>query len=71
MQYSNAPSFAEGLAPVCNMKGHWGYIDHNSNEAIPFKYSYASAFLDGYGKVLFNSKWYNVDKSGTLTKIDE
>jgi len=59
------------VAPVCNQKGLWGYIDKNGKEVIAFRFGYATPFTDGAAKVLVNSKWLTIDRDGKLSKVEE
>ena len=68
LRYSNARSFGDGLAPVSDQKGLWGYIDKDAKEIITFRFSYAASFSEGTGRVLLNGKWYLIDRDGKLTK---
>jgi hypothetical protein len=71
VQYLNALNFSEGIASVCNLNGLWGYIDKEGKEVLAFKYNYAGAFSNGNGRVLYNSKWYMIDRFGKLSKIED
>jgi len=50
------------MAPVCNQKGGWGYIDKTGKIIIGCRYNFASTFTDGLGKVMQGEKWYTIDK---------
>ena len=52
------------LAPVCNDKGMWGYINKNGSEVIPYKYGYADSFMEGTARVMKNGKWLEIDLDG-------
>ena len=43
-EYGIQSAFFNGLAPVEDENGKWGYIDTTGKLAIPFQYSSASAF---------------------------
>lgn len=45
------PIFSEGLVPVCNDKGQYGYMDENGQVVINFKYSSAAPFSEGFALV--------------------
>ena len=49
--YSDARSFKNGLAAVCDADGQWGYIDAEGNVIIDFAYNSAGDFSDGYALV--------------------
>lgn len=68
MLYTNAHSFADGFASVCNQKGKWGYIDKAGKEVIPYRYNYATSFAEGVARVLINTTWHTIDKEGNITK---
>lgn len=41
----------------------WGFIDHNDNIVIPFKYDKVSCFSDNKAKVELNGESFYIDKS--------
>lgn len=41
----------------------WGFIDHNGNTVIPFKYDKANCFIDKKAKVELNGESFYIDKS--------
>ena len=43
--------FSEGYLPVCNTEGRFGYLDMEGNVVIPFQYSSARPFCEGYASV--------------------
>lgn len=45
------PFFSEGLLPVYDSKGFYGYIDEMGNPAVPFKYMNVHPFCQGYASV--------------------
>ncbi len=42
----------------------WGFIDHNGNPVIPFKYDKANCFIDKKAKVELNEESFYIDKLG-------
>jgi hypothetical protein len=64
MKYSMAGPFADGVAPVCNERSLWGYVDKSGKEVIGFKYGYAESYSEGMARVNKNGKWMVIDKSG-------
>ena len=55
----NSLIFSEGLAAVNDEITHlFGYIDRSGNMVIPFQYSYAGAFVDGFAMVAAHSGKY-------------
>jgi hypothetical protein len=71
MLYTNARSFSDGLAPVANKKGLWGFIDKTGKEVIGFRFNYASSFTEGVSRVLMGTKWYLLDPGGNLSKLEQ
>ena len=43
--------FSEGFLPVCNTEGRFGYMDTDGKVVIPFEYSSARPFSEGYASV--------------------
>ena len=70
MQYANAYSFREGLAPVALSDGHgrskWGFVDRRGRMVIRPQFDYAWQFYEGLASVQFDNLWGAVDKSGRL-----
>lgn len=56
--------FTEGMAPIKNDHGKWGYIDNKFNLVIKPKYDYVSAFREGLALVRAGSKWSYINKTG-------
>ncbi len=48
MQLSSVGKIGNGLIPIQNLAGYWGYSDDNSRLVIPFIYTSADAFKNGY-----------------------
>jgi hypothetical protein len=48
MQLSSVGKIGNGLIPIQNLAGYWGYSDDNSRLIIPFIYTSADAFKNGY-----------------------
>lgn len=51
VQLSSVGKFGEGLLPVQNQAGYWGYCDSNAKIIIPFIYQSANQFKNGYAIV--------------------
>ena len=45
------PFFSEGLLPVYDSKGFYGYIDENGQPVVPFKFMNVRPFSQGYAAV--------------------
>ncbi len=58
---------AQELVPSQNKKGKWGYVDAAGNEAIPYKYDHASAFVDGQALVGKGDKYGYINTDGKET----
>ena len=54
--------FSNGLWAV-QLDNKWGFIDHNDNIIIPFKYDKVSYFSDNKAKVELNGESFYIDKS--------
>jgi hypothetical protein len=63
-----ARGFSEGLAPVANSKGLWGYIDRKGHVALNYKYNFADLFTDGKARVMLNGNMIIIDKKGNEVK---
>lgn len=58
--------FSEGLAPVKDLLGKWGFIDKNGKEVIPCKYTEVDNFSEGLAGVIDeNGCFYYINKNGT------
>ncbi len=62
---SVSSGFSEGLAPVRKGDG-WGYIDHNGNEVIEFKYKNAGLFRERLACVLTERGYGYIDVEGKM-----
>lgn len=66
-KWIEARDFSEGLAPVRNDSGKWGFIDKNGKITIPFNWNDADIFSEGLAPVENDSgEWGFIDKSGKL-----
>ncbi|HMH32149.1 MAG TPA: WG repeat-containing protein [Puia sp.] len=64
--YFEAKRFSEGLAPVRNGDGFFGFIDEKGNVVFPFKFGKAESFSNGIAK--FNSAPFGPGRSGFIDK---
>ncbi len=55
-KYYDVDNFAEGLAPVADKDGKWGYIDKKGKLVIDCQYDSASSFSDGLARVKKDGK---------------
>ena len=71
--FSEVQSFANGLCPVMNSGGYWGYLDTAGSMQIPFQYQKAEEFLDsGLAPVQTQEGEYIlIDIAGNKRGIDE
>ena len=58
--------FSQGLAPVYDGSGLWGYLDRTGNVAIKPQYAWAEPFSEGLGVVKLDGKYGAIDKAGNL-----
>lgn len=58
--------FSEGLSPMENSEGKWGFIDKTGKEIIPYIYDECRKFKDGLAFVKQNHKWGCIDKEGNV-----
>jgi hypothetical protein len=63
LNFNNARSFSEGLAPASNQKSFWGYIDRSGNWVIKPAYDFADSFENGKARVMKGSAVSYIDKS--------
>ncbi len=56
--------FSEGLAAVADKDGKFGYIDKRGKTVIPFIYSRAEPFENGFARVELSGKAGIIDKTG-------
>jgi len=56
--------FSEGLAPLINKDGKFGYLNKIGEVAIPFEYDFTYVFKDGLAAVKKTGKWGFIDKTG-------
>jgi hypothetical protein len=63
-RYRNVGQFSEGLAPVQNANGKWGYINEKQYWVIPSRFDEAKEFKDGKAAVKQNGKWGFINKQG-------
>ena len=69
--YTNAKSFGSQLAPVCNSKNVWGYINKANKVSIPFQFNYADSFSEGTARVMKGGKWVYIDSLGKIVKVND
>ena len=70
LSYSDIRSFSEGLVPVKNENGKYGYIDKSGNIVIPFKFEDALPFSEGLAPVKIGKGEYYVNKSGYMQVLE-
>lgn len=59
--------FKEGLAPVMNDEGNWGYIDKKGRIVIPYEWTLAYEFSEGLALVADNTiRFGYINKKGEL-----
>ena len=58
--------FADGLAPVQNAAGEWGFVDASGALVVEPQYLAALAFSGGRAAVQTEAGWGYVDASGDL-----
>ena len=58
--------FSEGLSPMENTEGKWGFIDKTGKEIIPYIYDECRKFKAGIAFVKQNNKWGCIDKQGNV-----
>jgi hypothetical protein len=56
--------FSEGLMPMSNHQGRWGFVDRNFRWIIDPKYDWAGEFSEGLAQIKSGSKCGYIDKSG-------
>lgn len=57
--------FTNGLMPVANKDGYYGYVDEDGNIAIDCKYADASPFYGEYALVTYSGEeYFAIDKKG-------
>lgn len=56
--------WGEGLRPVSNKKGKWGYEDSHGNVVIKYNYAGASEFDEGVAHVLSGKKYGIINEQG-------
>lgn len=57
--------FTNGLMPVVNKDGYFGYVDEDGNIAIDCKYALASPFYGEYALVTYSGEeYFAIDKKG-------
>ena len=65
-RFSHFPFFNEGLAPVMDQTGRFGYLDPEGRTVIPFQYEDARMFSSGLAAVRQEGKYGYIDRSGAL-----
>lgn len=64
--YDDIDYFSEGMAPVTNQDGQYGYLDNKGKLVIPFKYDFGSEFHSGLAQVELDSTYGYINKQGKL-----
>ena len=67
-QYEGARGFSEGLAPVSNSNGLWGYINKKGQMVFDYQYNFADFFVEGIARVMKNGNMIMIDKKGKEVK---
>lgn len=72
----NYPFFSEGMLPVLNKKGQYGFMDKEGGLAIDCKYSSARPFCQGYAVVgtdpsIKIGSWSPIESKELFTYIDQ
>lgn len=66
-QFEGTRGFSDELAIVTKREGfdlyYHGFIDKLGNIVIPFKYTKAEDFKDGFAKVMLDKRWIYIDKN--------
>ena len=57
--------FSEGLMPLRNHEGRWGFVDKSFQWVIRPKYEWAAEFSEGLAAIESDRKYGYVDKNGT------
>jgi hypothetical protein len=65
---SSAGDFSEGLCPVRDSSGKYGYLDTLGRMVIPSRYAVAGSFCEGraYVQLKYGGKYGFIDRSGEL-----
>lgn len=69
------PFFSEGMLPVCNSRGKYGFINANGDLVVDFKYSSVHPFCQGYAScgvayLIGGESIVYVDANGVEMKLD-
>lgn len=64
LEYVDFNSWNEGLIPVQNREGRWGYLNYQGRVAIPFIFDEANTFRFGRAPASKNQKYGMIDRSG-------
>ena len=62
----NGECFSEGLQPVGDGMGHWGYMNRQGKIAIAFQYDSADSFCNGLALVEKDGKLMYIDHGGAV-----
>lgn len=65
-KYTRGGPFRNGLAPVCDTAGKWGYVNKKGKEPIPRFLNGAGEFSDGLAPAVASSRWGYIDASGEV-----
>lgn len=63
-KYRNVGSFSEGMAPVQNQNGRWGFINERQEWVIQPRFEDAREFQGSKAAVRQNGKWGFINKKG-------
>jgi hypothetical protein len=64
--YKHTGILREGMLPVSNLEGKWGYMDENFTLVIPPQYGYAGAFIHGFAAITEGEFFRFIDKNGNF-----
>jgi hypothetical protein len=72
MQFAVPVTYTPTLTPMCNDEGKYGYVNHENELIIPYQYSYAREFQNGFAMVSDSEGvedieefiWYHIDETG-------
>jgi|HubBroStandDraft_2_1064218.scaffolds.fasta_scaffold28628_3 hypothetical protein len=59
-------TFAEGLAPIADPRGLWGYMDRTGKTVIEPRFDNVSRFSEGVAAVEVKDHWEYIDKTGAV-----
>lgn len=62
----NTGEFAEGLAPIGDARGLWGYMDRTGKTVIEPQFDDVGRFSEGVAAVEVKNHWEYIDKTGAV-----